>query len=160
MYTPEQAAATRRAEAMELVRTDPVLREEVRVLLELTADPAVARVAEVNAANTRALRASLQLLKRHNHTTIGRTAYTTVLAAAAGAGEHSCEDQSTCHPGERCKPAEPGGVFTLRAESLGIRYDTFADARVRMHNTDHESTPQQAMREGCYIHSERKTIDK
>lgn len=31
----EQAAAKRRADAIELVRTDPVLRDEVRGLLEL-----------------------------------------------------------------------------------------------------------------------------
>lgn len=159
MYIPpEQAAAKRRADAMELVRTDPVLREEVRELLEQATDPAAARVAEVNAANTGALRASLQLLKRHSHTTIGRIAYTTVLAAAAGAGEHSCEDPSKCHPGKRCRPVEPGGIsWARRADSLGIRRETFDEARVRMHNTDHDVTPQQAVGEGCYIHSERKT---
>lgn len=69
-----------------------------------------------------------------------------------------CRDRDECYPGERCKPAEPSGVgLSQRADSLGVRRETFTDARVRMHNTDHDVVSQQAVTEGCYIHSGRKT---
>ncbi|CAB1114872.1 unnamed protein product [Ectocarpus sp. CCAP 1310/34] len=155
----EQASEERRSSALELIQKDHVLMERVRAMLGASAaDQAAAKEAAVNAANTRALRASLQALKRHSNSSIGWTAYTTALATAAGAGEHTCPDPNLCPPGNRCKPAEPGGVsFAERAKSLGIRYETFSDARVRMHNTNHDIAPRDAVSDGCYVYNERKT---
>ncbi|CAB1099564.1 unnamed protein product [Ectocarpus sp. CCAP 1310/34] len=155
----EQASEERRSSALELTQKDHMLMERVRVMLGASAaDQAAAKEAVVNAANTRALRASLQALKWHSNSSIGWTAYTTALATAAGAGEHTCPDPNLCHPGNRCKPAEPGGVsFAERAKSLGIRYETFGDARFRMHNTNHDIAPRDAVSDGCYVYNERKT---
>ncbi|CAB1110056.1 unnamed protein product [Ectocarpus sp. CCAP 1310/34] len=135
--------------------------ERARVMLGASAaDQAGAKEAAVNAANTRALRASLQALKRHSNSSTGWTAYTTALATAAEAGEHTCPDPNLSHPGNRCKPAEPGGVsFAERAKSLGIRYETFSDARVRMHNTNHDIAPRDAVSDRWDMYQESKKRD-
>ncbi|CAB1112362.1 unnamed protein product [Ectocarpus sp. CCAP 1310/34] len=79
----EQASEERRSSALELIQKDHVLMERVRAMLGASAaDQAAAKEAAVNAANTRALRASLQALKRHSNSSIGWTAYTTALAVA------------------------------------------------------------------------------
>lgn len=44
-----------------------------------------------------------------------------------------------------------------RARSLEIRCKTFAEARSRMHNTNHDLAPEKALADGCYMYSERKT---
>ncbi|CAN0357432.1 unnamed protein product, partial [Ectocarpus sp. 12 AP-2014] len=154
-----QALEQRRAGATELLKNDPVLMERVRAMLRAGAiEKAAAKAAAVDGANTRALRASLQALKRHHTGNIGRIAYTTALAAAAGAGAHTCHPADPCRPGERCDSVEPGGVsFAARARSLEIRCKTFAEARSRMHNTNHDLAPEKALADGCYMYSERKT---
>lgn len=99
--------------------------------------------AAVNAENTRAMATSLQALKKNCKTNIGRIAYNTVLAAAAGAGEHVCSPDDPCDPARRCPPAAPEGGVTMaqRAESLGVRTKTFRDGHWRMHLTDHSIHP-------------------
>ncbi|CAM9790519.1 unnamed protein product, partial [Ectocarpus sp. 6 AP-2014] len=155
-----QALEQRRACAIELLKNDPVLMERVRVMLRAGAmEKAAAKAAAVDGANTRALRASLQALKRHHTSNIGRIAYTTALAAtaAAGAGAHTCDPADPCRPGERCDSVERGGVsLAERARSLEIRCKTFAEARSRMHNTNHDLAPEKALADGCYMYSERK----
>ncbi|CAB1097191.1 unnamed protein product [Ectocarpus sp. CCAP 1310/34] len=133
----EAVAEERRSSAMDLMQNDPVLMERVRAMLDAGAEEqAAANVAAIDAANTRAL----------------------PLAVAAGAGEHTCTDTNVCHPGQRCKPVESGGVsLAERANSLGIRHETFSDARRRMHNTNHDIAPKIAASEGCYVYNERKT---
>ncbi|CAM9748838.1 unnamed protein product, partial [Ectocarpus sp. 13 AM-2016] len=92
----------------------------------------------------------------HCNSSIGWTTYQTALAVAAGAGEHTCTDTDVCHPGQRCQPVESGGVsLAERANSLGIRHETFSDARRRMHNTNHDIAPKIAVSEGCYVYNER-----
>ncbi|CAB1101536.1 unnamed protein product [Ectocarpus sp. CCAP 1310/34] len=144
---------------MDLMQNDPVLIERVRAMLDAgAAEQAAAKVAAIDAANTRALRASLQALKQHRNSSIWWTTYQTALAVAAGAGEHMCTDTDVCHLGQRCKPVESGGVsLAERANSLGIRHETFSDARRRMHNTNHDIAPKIAASEGCYVFNERKT---
>ncbi|CAB1113529.1 unnamed protein product [Ectocarpus sp. CCAP 1310/34] len=124
-----------RNSALELIQKDHVLMERVRVMLGASAaDQAAAKEA---AGGPRTRQRSPQRRKR---------------------GEHTCPDPNLCHPGNRCKPAEPGGVsFAERAKSLGIRYETFSDARVRMHNTNHDIAPRMAVSDGCYVYNERKT---
>ena len=114
--------------------------------------------AAVNAENTRAMATSLQALKKNCKTNIGRIAYNTVLAAAAGAGEHVCSPDDPCDPARRCPPAAPEGAVTMaqRAESLGVRTKTFRDGHWRMHLTDHSIHPAQAVEEGRYCWAARK----
>ncbi|CAN0437428.1 unnamed protein product [Ectocarpus sp. 8 AP-2014] len=144
---------------MKLLENDPVLMERVRALLRAGAmEKAAAKAAAVDGANTRALRASLQALKRHHTSNIGRIADTTALAAAAGVGAHTCDPADPCRPGERCDSVEPGGVsLAERARSLEIRCKTFTEACSRMHNTNHDLAPEKALADGCYMYSERKT---
>ncbi|CAB1096106.1 unnamed protein product [Ectocarpus sp. CCAP 1310/34] len=139
-----------------MVRKDPVLEEEMRTMLGVQG---LEGVAAAHAENTRAMAASLAALKGKSQSNIGRVAYTTVLAAVAGAGEHTCSPTDPCNPAERCPPAEPqGGVsFAQRAESLGVREKTFRAAYVRMHHTDHTIPPPQALEEGRYCWTTRKT---
>ncbi|CAM9837887.1 unnamed protein product, partial [Hapterophycus canaliculatus] len=153
-----QAAKKRRVEDLEFIRTDPQLMNEVQGMLWTEGvDQAAAKASKIDAANTRASRASLASLKTHAKTTIGRIAYTTAPAVVAGAGEHTCDPSDPCRPGERCHSVEPGGAsFSDRAESVGIRWDAFSEARARMHNTNHDLAPQQAYADGCYLHNERK----
>ncbi|CAB1104771.1 unnamed protein product [Ectocarpus sp. CCAP 1310/34] len=154
----EADAEERRSSAMDLMQNDPVLMERVRAMLDAgAAEQAAAKVAAIDAANTRALRASLQALKQHCNSSTGWTTYQTALAVAAGAGEHTCTDTDVCHPGQRCKPVESGGVsLAERANSLGIRHETFSDARWRMHNTNHDIAPKIAVSEGCYVDARRR----
>ena len=116
--------------------------------------------AAVNAENTRAMATSLQALKKNCKTNIGRIAYNTVLAAAAGAGEHVCSPDDPCDPARRCPPAAPEGGVTMaqRAESLGVRTKTFRDGHWRMHLTDHSIHPAQAVEEGryCWVQKKRR----
>ncbi|CAM9212837.1 unnamed protein product [Ectocarpus sp. 12 AP-2014] len=144
------------ADVLEMVRKDPVLEEEMRTMLGVQG---LEGKAAVHAENTRAMAASLAALKGKSQSNIGRVAYTTVLAAVAGAGEHTCSPTDPCNPAERCPPAEPqGGVsFAQRAESLGVREKTFRAAHVRMHHTDHTIPPPQALEEGRYCWTRRKT---
>ncbi|CAB1121041.1 unnamed protein product [Ectocarpus sp. CCAP 1310/34] len=94
----------------------------------------------------------------HCNSSIGWTTYYTALAVAARAGEHTCTDTDVCHPGQRCKPVESGGVsLAERTNSLGIRHETSSDARRRMHNTNHDIAHKIAASEGCYVYNERKT---
>ncbi|CAB1114159.1 unnamed protein product [Ectocarpus sp. CCAP 1310/34] len=146
----------RRADVLEMVRKDPVSEEEMRTMLGVQG---LEGVAAVHAENTRTMAASLAALKGKSQSNIGRVAYTTVLAAVAGAGEHTCSPTDPCNPAERCPPAEPqGGVsFAQRAESLGVREKTFRAAHVRMHHTDHTIPPPQALEEGRYCWTTRKT---
>ncbi|CAB1101149.1 unnamed protein product [Ectocarpus sp. CCAP 1310/34] len=132
-----------RKRAMDLMQNDPVLMERVRAMLDAdAAEQAAAKVAAIDAANTRALRASLQALKQHCNSSIGWTTYQTALAVAAGAGEHTSIDTDVCHPGQRCKPFESGGVsLAERANSLGIRRETFSVARRRMPTRTTTSPP-------------------
>ncbi|CAB1110060.1 unnamed protein product [Ectocarpus sp. CCAP 1310/34] len=95
------------------VLEDDVLKEELRELLcvgEL--GEAAATKAAVDAENIRALVASIETLKLHSHSNIGRAAYNTVIAAAAGA-EHTCDPDDPCTPDEPCAPAEPQGAEAL-----------------------------------------------
>lgn len=80
---------------------------------------AAAKVAAVDAANTRVFAASLRALQQHSQSNIGRIAYTIGLAIAAGAGEHTCVPADPCDPSDRCDAAEPldGVSLTQRAES-------------------------------------------
>lgn len=91
-------------------------------------------------------------LKKNCKSNTGRIAYNNVLAAAAGAGEHTCSPEDPCQPGERCRPAEPkGGVMLAdRAASLGVREKTLREAHGRMHHTDHSLAQPQAIEEGRY----------
>ena len=84
---------------------------------------AAANVACVNAANTRAVAASLEALKQHCKSNISRVSYSTALAAIAGAGEHTCDPADPCDPAHRCAPSElPDGVgLAQRAGSPGVR---------------------------------------
>ncbi|CAB1120476.1 unnamed protein product [Ectocarpus sp. CCAP 1310/34] len=77
----EAVAEERRSSAMDLMQNDPVLMERVRAMLDAgAAEQAAAKVAAIDAANTRALRASLQALKQHCNSSIGWTTYQTALA--------------------------------------------------------------------------------
>lgn len=133
------------------MQQDPVLMEEVKKLVG-TQQGSGGSNAAVDAANTRAMASSLQSLQQHCQSKVGRVAYTTVLAAAAGAGEHTCCPENPCNPAACCPPAESkdGVSLAQRAESLGVRPQTFREARTRMHNTDHSIPPAQAVEEGRY----------
>ncbi|CAM9183297.1 unnamed protein product [Ectocarpus sp. 12 AP-2014] len=140
------------------VLEDDVLKEELRELLRVgELGEAAATKAAVDAENTRALVASIEALKQHSHSNIGRTAYNTVIAAAAGA-QHTCDPDDPCTPDEPCAPAEPHGAVSLtaRAQSLGVRDATFRAARTRMHRTDHTIPPQEALEKGRYLWAPRK----
>lgn len=139
-----------------MVRNDSVLADELRK--QLLGAPEPRSVAAVNAENTRAMAASLAELQQHYHSNIGRVAYNTVLAAAAGGGRHTCCPDSPCDPANCCPPCEPEGGVTLtdRARSLGVRAETFRDAHVRMHQTDHSIPPPQALEQGRYCWATRK----
>lgn len=78
-----------RADVMRMVEEDPVLKKRMTSLPERVTAEAAA-VAAQNAATVRATAASLQTLQKNCKSTIGRNAYNTVLAAVAGAGEHTC----------------------------------------------------------------------
>lgn len=138
-----------------MVAKDPVLEEELRVQLGL---PDPGSKAAVDAENTRALASSLDVLQMNCKSNIGRIAYNIVLSAAAGAGEHTCCPENPCDPAQRCPPAQPKSGVTLpqRAESLGVRENTFHDAHVRMHHVDHSVTPSEALEEGRYCYAARK----
>lgn len=138
-----------------MVGRDPVLEEEMREHLGM---PKPESVAAVDAENTRAMGCSLAALQKNCKSNIGRIAYNTALAVAAGAGEHTCSPEDPCDPTERCLPAEPKGGVTLRqrAESLGVREKTFREAHVRMHSVDHSVAPSEAVEEGRYCWAARK----
>ncbi|CAM9860145.1 unnamed protein product, partial [Pylaiella littoralis] len=140
------------------VLEDDVSNEELRELLcvEELAEGAATKAA-VDAENIRALVASIETLKLHSHTNIGRAAYNTVVAAAAGA-EHTCDPDDPCTPAERCTPAEPQGAVSLaaRGQGLGVRDATFRAARIRMHKTDHTIPPKDALEKGRYLWAPRK----
>lgn len=151
-----QPADERREKLMAEVRKDPVLQKQLRAMLGM---PEQGSEAAIHAENTRALAASLTALKRHCKSNIGRIAYNTALAVAAGAGEHTCSSDDPCDPARRCRPAKPESGVTLhqRAESLGVRMKTFRDAFWRMNLTDHSKPPSQALEEGRYCWVARRT---
>lgn len=138
---------------------DAELMDRIRAVLGAEAlGEAAAKIAAVDAANTRVFAASLGALQQNSQSNIGRIAYNTGLAIAAGAGEHSCDPADPCDPADRCDAAEPldGVSLTQRAESLGVRINTFRKAHVRMHNTNHSIPPPQALEDGCYCWAKRK----
>ena len=138
---------------------DAVLMGKMRAMLGAEAlGEEAAKVAAVNAANTRTFAASLGALQQNSQSNIGRIAFTTGLSIAAGAGEHTCDPANPCDPADRCDAAEvlDGVSLTQRAKSLGVRINTFREAHVRMHNTNHSIPPAQALEDGRYCWTSRK----
>lgn len=154
-------ADERRAHLKSEVMADPELLKELGEMVggqNLAAE--ATRKAAIHEENTRAMAASLVALKHHAKTTIGRNTYNAVLAAVAGAGEHTCNPALPCNPTHRCPPAAPGHPavsLAARAESLGVRDGTFREARARMHGVNLSVPPQQAVEQGRYLWSYRNT---
>lgn len=83
IFLLQQAEKKHRAEVVKMVENDPVLKEEINQKLRVSDE---GRVDAVHAEITRALAASLVALELNCKSNIGRVAYNTVLAAAAGSG--------------------------------------------------------------------------
>ena len=98
--------------------------------------------AEVHEANnSRELSASLALISSNGqgNTEIGRIAKQTVTACFADAGEHSAHVS-----------------LRARAESIGVRRDTLAEAQQRMQAARHDTLPASALESSEYIWTKRE----
>ena len=97
--------------------------------------------AEVYKANSRELSASLALISSNGqgNTEIGRIAKQTVMACFAGTGEHSAHVS-----------------LRARAESIGVRRGTLAEAQQRMQAARHDILPASALESGEYIWTKRE----
>lgn len=156
-YPIQQAPERRRADAELTVQGwSPAMKEDIESILGKEAlGAAASTVAAIDAENTRAIIASLEALRLNTQSSMGRISYNTVLAAAAGAGEHTYNPAERCHPSSRCPAAPPQDAalsLAARAPSLGVRgAATFSAAHRRMHNTDHSVPPPEALEKGRYL---------
>lgn len=153
-----KAADERRSDTIEMVRRDPLLMTQMREMLAKQDGGAAA--AAVDAEIVRSVAASLGAMKRGSKSNTGRIAYNTVLAAVAGAGEHTCDPAHPCSPAARCPPGQPrdaAASLTARAERLGVRPNTYRQAHVRMHNANLSIPPKEALDEGRYLWTKPKT---
>ncbi|CAB1117980.1 unnamed protein product [Ectocarpus sp. CCAP 1310/34] len=127
----EAVAEERRSSAMDLMQNDPVLMERVRAMLDaVAAEQAAAKVAAIDAVNTRALCASMQAVKQHCNSLIGCTLYNTnhdiapKIAASEGCyvyNEHKTRSDVT-NPGNR--GGAGGGAGYLKS-CVGVQTDDF-----------------------------------
>ena len=153
--TPSQELAKRRADLLQEVEADPVLKEQVLssrgdVATQEAAEAAEAAAeaaakAALNEVNMREIGTSLEALRGNCYTERGRVAYQTVLAAVAGTGEHSTDAEGLNDAG-----------VTKRAESYGVRFETFKDAQDRMKRARHDLAPDEAFESGQYVYDQRK----
>ena len=121
------------SELRKILDTDPDLLDELGLTQK--------KDAEVHKANSRELAASLASISSNGqgNTEIGRIARQTVMACFAGTGEYSAH------------------VFMrARAESIGVRRETLAEARRRMQAARHDVLPAAALESGQYIWTKRQ----
>ena len=85
------------------------------------------------------LRASLLVLSRQMRYEGGRIARQTIMACVAGTGRNS-----------------NGTSLALRAASLGVRSDVFAEAQKRMQRVLHDAPPTEAIASGRYLWTRRE----
>ena len=143
-----QELAKRRADLLQQVNADPILKEQILSSQKDVATQGTvgaAAKAALNEVNMREIGSSLETLRLKCHTERGRISYQTVVAAIAGTGEHS--------------PATPGSGdagLANRAESFGVRFETFKDGQDRMKRSRHDLHPDEALKSGRYVYDQRE----
>eukprot|EP00904_Undaria_pinnatifida_P011637 jgi/Undpi1/7603/HiC_scaffold_23.g10076.m1 len=135
----------RRADLLRRVDEDPVAKEHILSSVATPGAAEAAAKAALNEINMREITTSLKALRGQCRTERGRIAYQTALATVAGTGEHSCGDDNASDAG-----------ITKRAESFGVRFETFKDAQGRMQRARHDLHPDEAFGSGQYIYDCRK----
>ena len=140
-----QELAMRRADLLRRVDEDPVAKEQIQSSVATPGAAEAAAEAALNEINMREIATSLEALRGQCRTERGRIAYQIALAAVAGTGEHSCGDDNASDAG-----------ITKRAESFGVRFETFKDAQGRMKRARHDLHPDEAFGSGQYIYDCRK----
>ena len=130
----------RRADLLRRVDEDSVGKEHI---LSSVATPGAADAtvkAELNEINMCEIAASLEGLRGQFRTERGRIAYQTTIATVAGTWQPSGVDDNASDAG-----------ITKRAESFGVRFETFKDAQGRMRRARHDLHPDEAFGSGQYI---------